>query len=151
MMFRGFKHRLPSAPLYMGAAIAVAVLAGGCNSAVTSLDDLPTMTYTAQGKVISLSTGESISGIKVSRFNAKDAAGIYTDTEGNFLIEGTDSPRDTINLFFTDVDGNMNGSFLTKKSNIILTKSESSSDPWYDGRRTATNLVIQMEEDKSGL
>ena len=138
--------------------IISAVLGGilsllGLSSSCMSAYGTPTAEYTFKGKVTSSSTGDPISGIKVtvdsSTVYDSFAQSILTDESGAYeiIVDYGGIPEENIvYIRALDVDGELNGSFDdAQKSHTIKETDFSGGDgSWNEGSATAT-IDIQMD------
>ena len=108
----------------------------------------PSMDFSVSGKVKDVK-GCPIKGIEVtpaSEYYVYIPSKITTDENGAFLVAGSAWPEETIDLVFTDVDGEENGGeFKTKEQQVKLTQTEKSDNAWYRGVFEATDVNVTME------
>ena len=77
-----------------------------------------------KGTVKSKESSQVINGIQVEVINGNQANGL-TDTNGAFSINSEiDDVDNLVNLHISDIDGALNGSFLSKDTLITLTADE---------------------------
>ena len=78
-----------------------------------------------KGTVKSKESSQVINGIQVEVINDIQTSKGLTDTNGAFLINSEiDEVDNTVNLHISDIDGALNGSFLSKDTIITLTANE---------------------------
>lgn len=78
-----------------------------------------------KGTVKSKESSQVISGIKVEVINGIQNSNGNTDTNGAFSINAEiDDVDNTVNLHVSDIDGALNGSYLSKDTIITLSTNE---------------------------
>ena len=78
-----------------------------------------------KGTVKSKESSQVINGIQVEVINSIPNSKGLTDTNGAFSINSEiDELDNTVNLHISDIDGALNGSFLSKDTIITLTADE---------------------------
>lgn len=78
-----------------------------------------------KGTVKSKETSQVINGIKVEVINGIQNSNGVTDTNGAFSINTEiDDVDNTVNLHISDIDGALNGSYLSKDTIITLSANE---------------------------
>jgi putative lipoprotein (rSAM/lipoprotein system) len=78
-----------------------------------------------KGTVKSKESSQVINGIQVEVINSIPNSTGLTDTNGAFSINSEiDELDNTVNLHISDIDGALNGSFLSKDTIITLTADE---------------------------
>jgi putative lipoprotein (rSAM/lipoprotein system) len=78
-----------------------------------------------KGTVKSKESSQVISGIKVEVINGIQNSNGITDTNGAFSINAEiDDVDNTVNLHVSDIDGALNGSYLSKDTIITLSTNE---------------------------
>ena len=78
-----------------------------------------------KGTVKSKESSQVINGIQVEAINSIPNSKGLTDTSGAFSINSEiDELENTVNLHISDIDGALNGSFLSKDTVITLTSDE---------------------------
>lgn len=111
---------------------------------------MPSMDFTVSGKVMDVKNNP-INGIEVttSNENVYVPTKVATDEKGEFTISGNGWPEDTINLTFTDVDGEQNGGdFQTATEQVHLTQTKKTDDVWYKGVYEAKGVKVTLTEKK---
>ena len=78
-----------------------------------------------KGTVKSKESSQVINGIQVEVINSLQNSKGLTDTNGTFSINSEiDELEHTVNLHISDIDGALNGSYLSKDTVITLTSDE---------------------------
>ena len=78
-----------------------------------------------KGTVRSKNTNLAIEGVMVELTNGISDPKILTNSLGEFTIDSDiDKYSNTVNLHISDIDGSLNGSFVSKDTAIILTADE---------------------------
>ena len=108
---------------------------------------MPYAEFTVSGKVRSISTEDSIPGIRVSaigEIEMMDYAEHYTDVNGEYSITFiTIGAVDTdVTMSFEDIDGTVNGSYNDKDVVVTITEEDFIDDTpdndWDDGSGSRT-------------
>ena len=113
----------------------------------------PNAKYRISGKVVA-NDQEGIREIKVSltQYNGPDnpltpvLPPVFTNGNGQFLIEGPAFPRNTFVLQVEDVDGTLNGSFTYHAQEIVFADSDYSNgdNKWYQGEASKDLGTIKL-------
>ena len=114
----------------------------------------PHATYKVKGVVVSEENDSPIVGIRAElreeySYSNYVIATAYTDSQGVFFLQGSAFPRATLNVELTDVDGEINGSFVSMNieadfSNKTFTGG---SGAWYDGEAEIDLGIIRMKPE----
>jgi putative lipoprotein (rSAM/lipoprotein system) len=95
---------------------------------------VPSATYKAKGVVVSESDNSPIKGIRAELKRDWVIASAYTDSEGFFSLEGSEFPHQKLYVELTDVDGELNGSFVKMEIETDYTnKPFTGGSGWYAG------------------
>ena len=120
----------------------------GCERFTTACEyGSPEADYEVKGRVTTQSD-VPIEGIEVSlsRYNAvtTDADGSYSLGYGNFPYE-----HDTVNVTFSDIDGEANGHYADTTVQVVFHRSDlhGGDGHWYEGRATKEVDVKLREMD----
>lgn len=109
----------------------------------------PTMDYEVKGKVVNSESGDGIEGIRISIYDG-EAYGHFGFTlsgkGGEFVLSGSELHQESLELFVKDIDGDLNGLFNDKQQTVTLSKEKDGDGSWYQGRYSASGVVIEMQE-----
>lgn len=114
----------------------------------------PYADFEVKGKVTDALRDLPLQGIRVSatdEFGQNKYAAVTTDSEGRFELLWSDFPDETVTLLVEDVDGPDNGgTFAPQTFSVQLEQTEAGDGDWYEGRYSATDVTVRMNEDTSG-
>lgn len=110
----------------------------------------PSMDFEIKGKVVNSENGDGIEGIRVS-VHENDYGSVLSGKGGEFVLNGSEFPQDSLKLFATDIDGQQNGLFQDTELMVGLSKEKDGDKSWYEGKYSASGIVIEMQgkEDAS--
>lgn len=114
----------------------------GFSFVVTSCYGAPYAELTAEGRVTD-ETGKPLQGIKVSLHGREYIPYTVTDEDGRFKLEDN-TGYDTVNIFYEDTDGILNGGEFAPDSTMKLkaVQIESGSGRWDLGKFEATDQKV---------
>jgi putative lipoprotein (rSAM/lipoprotein system) len=109
-------------------------------------DAKPSFIYDVKGTVRASDTKNPISGIQIKPDSVYLGNPVLAAGDGSFVWDSTaqtvSGPTETIiTLIITDVDGSVNGSFVTKNVSITITSSD------YAGKSNVITKNIDIEID----
>ena len=109
---------------------------------------VPSATYKAKGVVVSESDGSPIKGIRAELKGDSTIDTVYTDNEGFFFLKGSVFPRKILYVVLTDVDGELNGSFVKMQIEADYTnKTFTGGGGWYSGEAEIDLEGIKMKPE----
>jgi len=109
---------------------------------------VPSATYKAKGVVVSESDNSPIKGIRAELKGDSTIATVYTDSEGLFSLKGSVFPRKKLYVVLTDVDGELNGSFVKMEIEADYTnKTFTGGSGWYSGEAEIDLEGIKMKPE----
>ena len=79
---------------------------------------------------------------------------VYTDADGRFVSREINDGSIYGKIFFEDIDGPANGSFLPDSANLedLERKQIEDEDGWYNGKfEVNVQQELEREEDKAGI
>ena len=79
---------------------------------------------------------------------------VYTDADGRFVSREINDGSIYGKIFFEDIDGPANGSFLPDSANLenLEQKQIEDEDGWYNGKfEVNVQQELEREEDKAGI
>jgi len=107
---------------------------------------VPRATYKAKGVLVSESDNAPIKGIRAELKRDRTIDTAYTDSEGFFSLEGSEFPRQKLYVELTDVDGDLNGSFVKMEIEADYTNETlTGSSGWYYGVAEIDLGTIKMK------
>jgi putative lipoprotein (rSAM/lipoprotein system) len=109
---------------------------------------VPSATYKAKGIVVSEADNSPIKGIRTELKGDSTIATVYTDSEGFFSLKGSVFPRKKLYVVLTDVDGELNGSFVKMEVEADYTdKTFTGGSGWYSGEAEIDLEGIKMKPE----
>lgn len=140
---------------------------GSCDKIGADEYGSPYLEYQVKGQVTDES-GKPIEGIRVTIENEtygfsvnhdgvwkySFADTVYTDADGRFVSREINDGSIYGKIFFEDIDGPANGSFLPDSANLedLEQKQIEDEDGWYNGKfEVNVQQELEREEDKAGI
>ena len=115
------KNRLLKKILIILGVCSAGLMASCCKYGVLA----STIYMNLKGSIRSKDSSQVISGIQVEVKNRLPESKTLTDNNGLFSVNSEiDELENTLNLHISDIDGALNGSFLSKDTIITLTQNE---------------------------
>lgn len=147
------KHILKSSNRIYGYIIGLLGFSMGCQACGQHADmyGQPHADYKISGRVTDASNNP-IKGIEITVKDVYyDEAKPQTDASGNYSIEFSEFPNQTIEILYKDIDGAENGGAFADQTEKIPFQSEDftgGSGNWYDGKaEKVVNVVLEEKAE----
>jgi putative lipoprotein (rSAM/lipoprotein system) len=116
-----FKRRLLKRVLLFLGVCSAGLMASCCKYGAL----VSTLYMNVKGTVKSKATSQIIEGIQIELKNSLSNPKVLTNNNGVFSINSAfDEFENTVNLHISDIDGELNGSFLSKDTVLNLSSGE---------------------------
>lgn len=115
----------------------------GFSFVVTSCYGAPYAELSAEGRVTD-ETGKPLQGIKVSLNHREYGPYVFTDSEGRFEFRGENGGSNSVDFFYEDTDGILNGGEFAPDSsmNVKTVQIENGDGRWDLGKFEAKDSKI---------